>query len=869
MKRTPAAPSSSYRLQLHLEQDLSAATALVDYLADLGVHWVYTSPLLTSRAGSLHGYDIVDPSRIDSELGSRDALNELTERLRVRDMGLLIDVVANHMGAYPSNPWWRDVLEAGEGSPFARYFDVDFPEGKLRLPVLGDDLEAVVGRGELSVERHGADLWLRYWERRFPLAVESWPLILEPAAERLDAEGAALLRRARQHQELGDLIRYRPGVGEAIDAAAKTVDLNAVLAAQHYRLGHFKDPASLSYRRFFDVSELVAVRVEDTEAFDARHAVIIELGRRGAISGLRIDHVDGLLDPEAYLRRLGRALGDPPRYVVVEKILAPGERLRPFPVDGTTGYDALAWLDGVLAYTPGAEQVTASYRELVGEARPVESIVRDAKLTVLEGSLAPEVEQLTDRLLPLVEAGDRETVRRALLELVAAFDVYRSYVRPDATVVDGEDRRRIEDALRRAKEHTSPAVLDAIGRVLLLSVSADELPACRAVLLRFQQLTGPAAAKGVEDTTFYRWFPLLALCEVGAHPGTVGTTLRGFHNAMAERQASWPLSLTSTSTHDTKRSEDARTRLLALSEIPERWASAVSTFRELAREHKTLVNGTLAPDANDEYLLYQLLLAAWPMAGAPDVTFFERVGGALIKSAREAKRHTAWVDGNAEYESALTHMLRSLLESPRFLDAFAELFASVRQAGMLSSLSLLTLKLAIPGVPDFYQGTELWALDLVDPDNRRPVDFELRRRLLSELRSQPPAPEELLSSAEDGRIKLLLTWRGLSLRRRRSGLFRDGRYVPALARGPAHDRIVSFARVLGDEAVIAVASRHHLRSTPAASPWEKSNLIPPRALPVGTYRDVFTWTEHTIDGNPLPLAQLLARLPVALLERLS
>ncbi len=899
MKRTYEAPSSTYRLQLNREQDLAYATGLVDYLADLGVDWVYSSPLLTSRAGSSHGYDIVDPSRIDPELGSRAALDELTERLKTRNMGLLVDVVANHMGAYVTNPWWRDLLEAGLSSPFARYFDVELPDGKVSLPVLGEDVATVLERGELGVERRNADLWLRYWERRFPLSLESWHLILAPAAELLakgDRQGAALLRevatvprsldqeaRARQHRELADLIRLRPGAAEAVDAAASALsadDLRALLDAQHYRLCCHRDHAPVSYRRFFDVSDLVAVRVEDTEAFDARHAVIIELARRRAISGLRIDHVDGLLDPETYLRRLREALGEPPQYVVVEKILGPGESLRPFPVDGTTGYDALRLLDGVLLDREGAERLVAHYRNFTGEPRPFAEIVLEAKRTVLAGSLRPEVDQLVDRLLSCLDGSPgRDVVTRALVELVAAFDVYRSYVRPDATVVDGEDRRRIEAALARAAgalDDEAARVLSNIGRVLLLAVSPDRVASCRGVLLRFQQLTGPAAAKGLEDTAFYRWFPLAALCEVGGEPDALGVTLGGFHQALSERQASWPLSLTATSTHDTKRSEDVRTRLLALSEMPEAYYDAIAKWSALNERHKRRVNDQLAPSTNDEYLTYQLLLGAWPMDGPPGADFFERIHGALLKSAREAKQRTAWVDGNPEYEAALEHFLRALLDpelSGEFLRSFLELLEPLRDAGRLASLSLLTLKLAAPGVPDFYQGTELWALDLVDPDNRRPVDFERHKALFAELRRTLPNPRELLAQAADGRIKLWLTWRGLELRRRRAQLFREGRYVPALVRGPRANNVVSFARIRGEEAALAVAGRHYLGlsgSTAAPLLWEKSELVTPEELPAGTYRDVFTWTEHQIaEKNPLRLSELLAQLPVALLERVS
>ncbi len=698
-------PASTYRIQLGADFPLERARSLVDYLASLGVDLVYLSPLLAARKDSAHGYDVVDAGRIDPKLGSRRDLDELSRELAERGMGVLLDIVPNHMAADADNPWWFDVLSRGRASAYADYFDIDWSAGdadlenRVLLPVLGEDVDAVVRRGELRPVREGGSLVLEYFDRRLPLSAESWPVLLVPAQGRARSNalaninercralaGLGVAGRRREsdalHLQLDALLHSDDGLRDAVDAelAATTSErIAALLAEQHYRLRPWRGPLPLNYRRFFDVSGLVGLRVEDPRVFGDSHALVLELVSAGLVQGLRVDHPDGLLDPEGYLGRL--AASAPDAFVVVEKILTGDESLRGWPVAGTTGYEQLRVLGGVLLDPAGRDALLASYARFTGQPADFRDVAYASKRDVLERLLAPELAALVRSLQRLLDVPPDE-LRDALSAVIACFAVYRSYVRPGAVQVEGEDRLLIEQAVGDARGRGAPtAALDAIRSALLLEPPAARDDASRAacleLLLCIQQLTGPAAAKGVEDTACYRYVPLACLDEVGGEPDRFGVGVEEFHAHSRERAARWPGSLSATSTHDTKRSEDVRTRIGVLSEMPTRWAEAVERWHALAAAHRTSLPGGHAPTPNDEYLLYQTLVGTWPASGldaAELVAYRSRISAYMVKAAREAKLSTGWVDGNHDYEAAVVRFVERLLDR----EASAELLDDVR-----------------------------------------------------------------------------------------------------------------------------------------------------------------------------------------------
>lgn len=816
-------PASTYRIQLRSGVDFERVAELVPYLQALGVDWLYLSPPFQARPGSSHGYDVVDPNRLDPELGGEPAFHRLCDELSRHRMGLLIDIVPNHMAAHESNAWWWSVLESGAESEHASVFDIDWAAhaGRIHLPVLGEELEKLLERGELRVDRASDPPCVRLFELRLPLS----------------------------------------------PATPADASLPELLEAQHYRLRFWRGPDPLSYRRFFSISELVGVRAEDPEVFRRTHALALGLVAEGRVQGLRVDHPDGLTDPIGYTELLHseatRVAGGATPYLVLEKILTDDERLRPeLRAHGTTGYDALRLLDALFVDPSGAAELLDTYVRFTGGPRDFEQVARSSKQRVLDTALSPELVALARRIEPLVPGLSPEDAAPALRELISAFPVYRSYVRPGDREPRAEDRRLLEAAAGRAR-----AWAPELGPALTAIAAALQQPApeAREALLRFQQLTAPAAAKGVEDTALYRWFPLASLCEVGGRPDRFGIEIDEFHRANLERAARWPSSLVATTTHDTKRSEDLRARLHVLSEIPEIWAAALDELSRLNAGLKRVVDGQPAPDANDEYLIYQTLLGVWPLA-APEPELPGRLREYLIKALREAKRSSAWIDPHPDYERATLDFVAALLDPRRsaaFQTALARLDARVSRPAMSSSLSRTVLKAACPGVPDYYQGSELWDRSLVDPDNRRPVDWALRARLLEELGNAPDAAA-LLEHWRDGRIKLWVTAASLRLCRRRAELFARGAYLPARIRGPAADRVVAFVRVHGREAVLAAAGRFF------TSRERRASLELPAGAPAGEYRDVLSGQSHRVDpGAALDVGRLFAQLPCALLEKVG
>jgi (1->4)-alpha-D-glucan 1-alpha-D-glucosylmutase len=939
-ERARTTPTATYRLQLSSGFGLREASALVDYLDRLGVSHLYLSPIFRARPGSAHGYDVVDHGAINPEIGDEDGLKELAARLASRGMGIVLDVVPNHMCiATQENRWWNDVLENGPSSPFARYFDVDWgppkPDlsEKVLLPILGEQYGRALENGEIRlVFEHGAFFAL-YQDRRLPVAPRSWPVVLERVVGRLRESLAASdprilelesvltairnmpLRsetspeRVQERQREKEIVKQRLAalaavsseVGDAVDHTLRLVNgspgnprsfdlLETVLEDQAYRLSHWRVAGDeINYRRFFDVNDLAALRVEEPEVFDALHALPFRLIAEGTVEGLRIDHVDGLREPAVYLGKLPRNA-----YVVVEKILMGSERLPSgWPVDGTTGYDFLGLVGGLFVDGSARDEMLSCYAAFTGQDGPWSDVVYEAKKLALEAVLSSEVTVLSRRLDRISEQHrfSRDftlaSLHDALVEVIACFPVYRTYVGASTAAVSQDDRRHVETAVRRATRRnpaTSASLFEFIASVLLLEhpegLDASQRAERHDFVLRFQQLTGPVMAKGLEDTATYRYYPLASLNEVGCDPEAFGTTTARFHGMNDDRARNWPASQSATSTHDTKRDEDVRARLSVLSEAPGSWQAALGRWRERNRVHKREVEGQMLPDANIEYLLYETLVGTWP----PDPTqraerraFEERIRAYLLKAVREAKVHTSWISPHEEYERALDDFVAACLDPDRsraFLGDFASFAAPLLRPGLLNSVSQTLLKTTAPGVPDFYQGTEVGDFRLVDPDNRAPVDFPRRRRLLEGLDApDAPRPADLLSNVEDGRLKLFVTARGLAFRRARRDVFQSAAYEPLRASGERVEQVVSFARQAASGRCIVAAARFFTRLPwpPVGGAWAGTSLLLGEGS--SSLRDVLTGraleTHDGEGGRCLAMDQVFAELPVALLEEVS
>lgn len=822
----PSLPRATYRLQFNRDFPLRRAIELVPYLHDLGISHLYASPLLKAGSGSTHGYDVCDFSRINPEIGTEAELEDLVATLRRHDMGLVLDFVPNHMGIGPENLWWWDVLKKGRASRFAEYFDINWDPGdlmskdKVLVPVLGEDLERVLERGELKVALEGNEPVLRYFEHRFPVA----PGSLEPAQKPV----AATISQLNSHSGA----------------------LAALIQAQHYRLVNWRDgDRQLNYRRFFNVTTLAGIRIEDPRVFEAAHAKVFDWLARGYWDGIRIDHPDGLRDPLQYLQRLRAAA--PQAWIVVEKILEPGETLpRDWPVAGTTGYDFLNQVNGLFVASSGEAPLTDFYAEFTGEPTDYFELVRQLKHRALRQLLVAETNQLVRRLESIARRHERhfagDTLREALIELIACFPVYRTYVqagdansgsRPGVSPADFQSLELAVASARRAQPGLDPALLDFLGDLLRLRINGDEE---REFAMRFQQLTGPAMAKGVEDTTFYRFNRFIALNEVGGDPGHFGSSLEQFHERCLAAQAHWPHAMLSSSTHDTKRSEDVRARLDLLSEIPGQWIETVRRWATLNQRHRT---GNF-PDRNTEYFYYQTLVGAWPVS-------LERLLAYVEKASCEAGRHTEWNHRNNEYDRALKHFVTATVNDEAFVRDLESFIATLAVAAQVNSLAQTLIKLTAPGVPDIYQGNELWDFSLVDPDNRRPVDFALRRRLAAEARTL--SAEAAWSRRDEGLPKLWLIQKTLAWRARYPEVF-AGSYQPWMARGAKANPVVAFLR--GDRAMTVVPRfTLDLKMDPADATLE---------LPPGNWRNEFTG--KNLSGK-IAAGELFKMFPVALVMR--
>ena len=876
-------PQSTYRVQLHAGFRFDDAAALAPYLASLGVTHLYCSPYLQAAAGSTHGYDVVDPGRLNEELGGDAGHRRLLAALADAGLGQVLDVVPNHMAlAGRANRWWWDVLENGPSSVRARCFDVDWgaagrDEPTVLVPILGDAYGRVVDAGQIRVVRQGGSLVVRYHEHELPLSPRTYDELLEPAAARAGSAALAALARAfgalphaartdpasiaERHARKEELRERLAELCRADEEAAKALELefdalhadpdrlDRLLRRQNYRLAFWRTASEeLDYRRFFNIETLVGVRVEDPDVFADTHALVLELVRRGAVDGLRIDHVDGLRDPAGYLARLREASGGV--YTVVEKILETGETLpADWPVAGTTGYEFAARVDGLFVDSRSEAAMTRCYERFTGEPGPFHEVAYHAKRAILRGALRAEVDRLTAVLAAACEGHRRQRdhtrrdLRDALVELVAAFPVYRTYTQPGRPASDA-DRAAVRAARRAAAERRpelDAELLDFLEALALLELSG---PAEVEFGLRLAQLTAPVMAKGVEDTAFYRYNRLVSLNEVGGDPGVFGRSPDAFHRDTAAAAARWPETMLTLSTHDTKRSADVRARIHLLSEIPDAWEEAVGRLAARAERHR---RGD-APDRSAEYLLYQTLVGAWPLDP-------ERAVAYMRKAAREAKLHTTWENPAPAYEEALEGFVRGVLADEAFVAVLEGFLARERIAerGRETSLAQTALLLACPGVADVYQGTELWDLSLVDPDNRRPVAYGLRARLLASLGEAPPEVELALDDA--GVSKLWLIARALADRRRRPEAYRGAGYEPLPLDGAKAEHAVAFSR----GALAAVAPR---LVAGRGEGWGDTSV----RLPAGRWTHALTGAPIG-RGGPVRLAELLAPFPVAVLAR--
>jgi (1->4)-alpha-D-glucan 1-alpha-D-glucosylmutase len=852
-------PLSTYRLQFTPRFRFENAREIAPYLAELGIGHMYASPYLKARPGSEHGYDVVDPNALNPEIGTPAEHAAMVERLQECGLGHILDFVPNHMGVGGGdNPWWQDVLEWGEASTYAKYFDIDWRplrsemRGKVLVPFLGDYYGGVLERGELvpGFDLETGTFGIAYFDRRFPLATSSYGEFLARAVQHregaawplraLAAEfaGASHERAAELKAELASVAR-EPAILKAIDAALdhyrvapgqpEAADrLDALLMSQHYRLAYWRVSADeINYRRFFDINDLAGLRVEDAEVLAQTHRFVFELIASGKVQGLRIDHVDGLFNPGGYctlLQDRAAALGHP-QYLVVEKILARFETLRQdWDIAGTTGYDFMNLVCGLFVDGKAEIAFDRIYRRFAGISVNFDQFAYRAKKDIMHSTLASELEVLATMLDRIAETDRRSNdytynvLKDALVETIASFPVYRTYVTSEQ--IEDDDRKYIAwatGAARKRSELGDERVFDFLESVLTVSLPEHSANYDRREVLRFamkfQQYTSPVMAKAVEDTAFYRYVRLLALNEVGGDPRRFGTPVSAFHRSNVERAERHPHAMLATATHDHKRGEDVRTRIAALTEMPGLWDRTIRRWNHLNDRRKKLVDNGKAPTENDEYMLYQVLLGSWPaewldvepesIEAPAREAYIARIETYLRKALREAKFRTSWTNPNAAYEDAALSFARNLLTAKRGDIFFAELQALARECAPLaavSSLAQTTLKLTVPGIPDTYQGCEFWDLSLVDPDNRRPVDYTFRAGTLRDMAErvrrgeQAALARELLATWRDGRVKAFVTWRLLHLRRERPETFLDGSYVPLDTTGTRAEHLVAFVR---------------------------------------------------------------------------
>ncbi len=926
-------PAATYRLQFTPEFGFAQADDMLSYLYELGISDIYASPIFHARSGSLHGYDVVDPNRLNPELGSVEDFEKLIDQARRLELGWLQDIVPNHMAYDSQNRMLMDVLENGTASQYADFFDIEWNhpyvsmKGKILAPFLGRFYGECLEDGEITLHYDEGGLNVRYYSLTLPVNIEAYSDVLtdnlvslrkrlgaghldyikllgvlytlkniapkQESAERADHivfvkrilwelySGSDELRR---HIDT-NLARFNGAKGQP-----ETFNLlDRLLGQQWYRLSFWKVAAEeLDYRRFFNINELISLRMEDEKVFRHTHALVIKLVDEGKFTGLRIDHVDGLYDPLGYLRWLRRDAGA--AYVTVEKILGLEEELPGmWPIQGTTGYEFLNYVNGIFCAREQRDQFSQIYKRFTGIDASSTALMVEKKRLIIGKYMAGDIEGLAF-LLKNVSSRDRHAadvtlygLKRALVEVLAFFPVYRSYI--SRNQCSAEDRRWLRVAVERAKA-ANPGLLfeiNFIERFLLLEFedhhSEEEKNDWTHFVMRFQQVTGPLMAKGFEDTTLYVYNRLLSLNDVGGDPDHFGVAVDEFHDFNRRRRERWPQTMNATATHDTKRGEDARSRINVLSEFPQEWERRLRSWSKINRAKKARVKDLEAPDRNDEYFLYQTLIGSFPLDSWREATFIERLKAYLIKAVREAKVHTEWLKPDVAYEEAFVNFAEAILEPSeknRFIAEFLPFVKKIAYCGMFNSLGQTLLKIVAPGVPDIYQGTEFWDLSFVDPDNRRSVDYAERRRLLAELKSADSTDrialmQDLLSNWQDGRIKLYLLHKLLGFRRAHCGFFVEAEYTPLQnTSGPMGDRICAFVRHKGKAWVVAIVPRlvgemvDH-GGAPVGEVWGQSVLSLPLDAPPQWVDIVSGERIETDRGNQLRLSEVFKYFPVALL----
>jgi len=917
-------PTAMYRLQFNSSFGFQEAEKVIPYLQKLGLSDIYASPIFKATKGSTHGYDVVDSNELNPELGSGADFNKMMAERKKYEMGWLQDIVPNHMAFSSENLMLMDVFEYGRQSRFWDFFDIDWDHGdkalrgKVLVPFLGKPIQEALASNEICLQLTPAGFRVKYYDHSWPLRLSSYSTVLLRNLEdahrnsQYKCELKELTELAKQFDSLSNMdfcAQRQRDVGEAKRALWQLFTTGELISdclgpynkkscqqgfgplerlfdEQFFKLAFWKEAdKKINYRRFFYLNNYIGLLMENPRVFEYTHHLILRLAEQGGFTGLRIDHIDGLYNPAQYLRQLQERLGQ--IYVVVEKILEPDESLPAhWPIQGTTGYNFANYVNGLFCRRANEKEFTAIYEKFIGSLQDYEFILHEKKKLIIQKYMAGDINNLSRLLQKLHGDGSHldasaDATGKALTEIIAAFPVYRTYV-SDKSFTEA-DREYIQEALRGAKR-AQPELADAIGLIGEYLLSGGRTPNVRAAMdgflhfvMKFQQLTGPATAKGFEDTLLYCYNRLISLNEVGARPDRFGISAEEFDKFNSKRANQWPHSLNTTSTHDTKRGEDIRARINVLSEMPEQWRFKVDYWTRINKHKKLRYNNSWAPDVNDEYLLYQTLIGALPFGESEYEAFRKRIKEYFVKAVREAKVHSNWVELNKEYESACEKFVDRLLtfsKADKFWKDFIAFQGEVANYGVFNSLSQVLIKITAPGVPDFYQGTELWDLNLVDPDNRRPVDFEARAKFLEDIKSEENRDasrllKELLTHKEDGRIKMFLIYKALSARRKFKQIFEDGDYVPVRVTGRYKDHIIAFARKAEQQTAITVVPRFLASMVePDSLPigeqlWQDTRIITPSYLS-GSWLNVIT-AEKITGVNELFVERILSKFPVGLI----
>lgn len=935
-------PRATYRLQFNKDFSFKEALAIKEYLSHLGISHCYASPLLMAKPGSTHGYDVVDYNKLNPEIGTEKEFEDLIQALKQNSLGLILDIVPNHMYInHPRNQWWQDVLENGPSSPYADYFDIDWHpprllfDNKIFLPVLDQPYEKALENQTLKISYSKGAFYLVLYDFSLPTDPKSWPSLLNIFAQQvqkifsekdrdyleLASVITALNHLPAAHETNHELVTERLREKEIIKKRLEMLiqgnsnlalllhkHLDAVngkkgdplsfdllekfLDQQSYRLCYWRVANDeINYRRFFDIFEYAGIRTEKPEVFDSIHQLIFTFIEKGFIQGLRIDHIDGLYDPYEYLTKIYKNQNDKFLYVVAEKILTGTEKLpNIWPLNGTVGYDYLNLLNGLFVHSANKQALLDVYQQFTNNRISIRDLMYVCKKLVIDTLLSSEVHVLAKKLDHIAQHHRSSkdftaaSLKAALCDIIACFPVYRSYVRAAEGEIREEDRLVIRSAVKKAKR-SNPVIHSEIYQfiqsILLLEypdqLTQDLKTERQEFVMRFQQLTGPVMAKGIEDTAFYRYYPLSSLNEVGSDLYSFGTPLDTFHKANLERLEFWPHSLLASSTHDTKRGEDVRARLNVLSEIPQEWAAALKHWSQLNEKHKVTLEDEIVPDPNEEYLLYQTIVGTWPlevMDASTHKIYISRIQKYMEKAVKEAKIHSSWLNPDQEHDQALSQYIDRILENRSenvFLQELKKFTPSISTWGLLNSLSQTLLKLTSPGIPDIYQGNEIWDFSLVDPDNRRPVDYHKRQSLLQAI-SETTNIEELLTQPQDGRMKLFLIHKILQFRKTQPQLFDEGIYVPLKVQGSLNAHVIAYARVHQSQIAMIITTRFYstlmkdFHDPKREDLWKDTYLELPVEFSDCRFINLLNQESIAAEKSHIRLDPLLKKFPMALLE---